>query len=194
MFQRSAICRTLDLARGRLTVEKSKSDAGTGRVADLSPSLLDELKLHRADAGFDGPDDFVFATRNGARRERSNIIRQILRPAIRAANKAREKAGLPLLPDGITNPTMRRTFCPLLYEAGASPSYVMSQMGRSSAALAFEVYAKKMERTRDTGERLDALLQARPKMTTWWRFASDDYHVRRDASIYKGMGSPSACQ
>ena len=35
----------------------------------------------------------------------------------------------------------------------------MSQMGHESSALALEVYAKVMERKRDTGERLDALIR-----------------------------------
>jgi hypothetical protein len=34
----------------------------------------------------------------------------------------------------------------------------MDQLGHTSAALALEVYAKKMERSRDTGRRMDALL------------------------------------
>ena len=121
--------------------------------------LLEELKLHRAKARHDGRDEYVFATRNGTRRERSNITRQILRPAIKAANKTRAAAGLPTIASGITNHTLRRTFASLLYEAGASPAYVMSQMGHTSSALALEVYAKKMERTRDTGERMDALIR-----------------------------------
>ena len=36
----------------------------------------------------------------------------------------------------------------------------MSQLGHTSAALALEVYAKKMERQRDTGARMDALIRA----------------------------------
>jgi integrase len=59
----------------------------------------------------------------------------------------------------VTNHSLRRTFASLLYEAGASPAYVMSQMGHTSSALALEVYAKKMERSRDTGARMDALLR-----------------------------------
>jgi integrase-like protein len=59
----------------------------------------------------------------------------------------------------VTNHTLRRTFASLLYEAGASPAYVMAQMGHSSSALALEVYARKMERQRDTGERMDALIR-----------------------------------
>jgi hypothetical protein len=34
----------------------------------------------------------------------------------------------------------------------------MSQMGHTSSALALEIYAKKMERSRDTGARMDALV------------------------------------
>lgn len=51
----------------------------------------------------------------------------------------------------MTNHTLG-TFSSLLCEAGASPAYV-SQMGHTSSALALEVYAKKMERHRDTGAR-----------------------------------------
>jgi integrase len=54
---------------------------------------------------------------------------------------------------------MRRTFASLLYESGASHAYVMAQMGHESAALALEVYSKVMERKRDTGERMDALVR-----------------------------------
>jgi hypothetical protein len=41
----------------------------------------------------------------------------------------------------------------------ASPAYVMAQMGHTSADLALEVYARKMERKRDTGQRMDALIR-----------------------------------
>lgn len=59
----------------------------------------------------------------------------------------------------MTNHSLRRTFCALLYEAGASPAYVMAQMGHSDASLALEIYTKVMERTRDTGARMDALVR-----------------------------------
>jgi len=35
----------------------------------------------------------------------------------------------------------------------------MSQMGHASSALALEVFARNMERSRDTGARMDALLR-----------------------------------
>ena len=46
-----------------------------------------------------------------------------------------------------------------MFEAGASPAYVMGQMGHTSSALALEVYSKMMSRERDTGVRLDALVR-----------------------------------
>jgi hypothetical protein len=47
----------------------------------------------------------------------------------------------------------------VLYEARATPAYVMSQMGHASASLALEIYTKVMERDRDTGAPMDALLR-----------------------------------
>jgi integrase len=161
--------RDVDLAGGKLRVVESKTDAGE-RTIDLSPGLLDELKLHRANARFTAPDDFVFATRNGTRRNRSNVTRQILEPAVTAASAALAAAGKPAVQDGVTNHTLRRTFASLLYEAEASPAYVMSQMGHTSSALALEVYAKVMERKRDTGERMDALIRG----ADWAAMGSND--------------------
>jgi integrase len=82
----------------------------------------------------------------------------VLATAITRANAKREKEGRgPIV--GVTNHSLRRTFASLLYEAGASPAYVMAAMGHTSSALALEVYARKMERQRDTGQRLDALIR-----------------------------------
>ena len=89
---------------------------------------------------------------------RANVGSRVLGGAIAAANAARARVGLPPLQEGVTNHTLRRTFASLLYEADASPAYVMSQMGHTSSALALEVYAKKMARSRDTGARMDALV------------------------------------
>lgn len=77
--------------------------------------------LHRSKALHD-PHAYVFATRNGAQRERSNIARQILRPANEAANMARVEAGLAPIVADVTNHSLRRTFANLLYEAGGSPA------------------------------------------------------------------------
>jgi integrase len=149
--------RAVDLARATLTVEESKTDAGEGRKIDLTPMLLDELKAHRAKHADMSGEDLVFATSTGRARDRHNVRARILLPALERANKQRAEAGQPTIVH-VTNHTLRRTFASLLYEAGAQPAQVMDQLGHTSAALALEVYAKKMERTRDTGKRMDALL------------------------------------
>jgi integrase len=149
--------RDVDLAGGTLRVADSKTEAGV-RVVEVSPLLRDELALHRADSAYTAPADFVFATSRGTERNRSNITRQILQPAIEKANIELAKAGRTPI-DGVTNHSLRRTFCALLYEAGATPAYVMAQMGHTDASLALEVYSKVMERERDTGVRMDALIR-----------------------------------
>jgi integrase len=127
-------------------------------VIDASPWLVEELVEHRMRSKFTSPTDLVFATRNRTRRQRSNISRQILAPAIEAADKKRAKEGRAPITK-VTNHSLRRTFCALLYEAGATPPSVMAQMGHTDAKLALEVYAKVMERKRDTGARMDALVR-----------------------------------
>jgi integrase len=149
--------RDCDLAGGKLRIEDAKTEAGQ-RVIDLSPMLLDELKLHRASAKYADPHDLVFATSRGNERNRSNITRQILQPIIERANADLAEDGRNPV-EGITNHSLRRTFCALLYEAGATPAYVMAQMGHTDAALALEIYSKVMERKRDTGARMDALVR-----------------------------------
>jgi integrase len=148
--------RDVDLVAGTLRVQDAKTDAGD-RVVDLSPMLRDELMEHAAASDY-GSQDLVFGTSNGTERNRSNVTRQILQPAIERANVALEAEGRNPV-EGATNHSLRRTFCALLYEAGATPAYVMAQMGHTDASLALEVYSKVMERKRDTGARMDALVR-----------------------------------
>lgn len=149
--------RDVDLASGRVHVAQSKTDAGR-RTVELSPDLLDELKMHRARSRWQEPEELVFPTRNGTRRDRHNVRSRVLLPVLGRANKAREQAELRPIAH-VTNHTLRRTFASLLYAAGASPAYVMGQMGHESAALALEVYAKMMARQSDTGAAMDELVR-----------------------------------
>ena len=148
--------RSVDLAAGRITVEESKTAAGEGRIIDLTPLLLAELKLHRAAHAGGGLDDLVFPTSNGRARSKDNSRGRLL-TILKRANIARAEAGLRPIAH-ITNHTMRRTFMSLMYEAGATPPEVMDQAGHVSAAMALEVYAKKLTRSRETGARMDALV------------------------------------
>lgn len=121
--------------------------------------LLDELKAHTADARLAGPSDLVFPTSKGTALHRANISNRLLAGAVERANERRAQDGRPPIA-GATNHTLRRTFASLLYEAGASPAYVMAQLGHASSALALDVYARKMDRDRATGARMDALIRA----------------------------------
>lgn len=149
--------RSVDLAAGKIAVEDSKTDAGS-RVVNVTPMLRDELALHRADLERTGPNDLVFGTSNGTERNRSNITRQILQPAIDRANVALTQAGKPRI-EGVTNHSLRRTFCALLFEAGKSPRYAMEQMGHTDAKLALEVYAKVIGEEQGACDALDSLIR-----------------------------------
>jgi integrase len=148
--------RAIDLARGKLTIEHSKTEAGEWRKIDMTPMLLEELKLHLASVGSPKPDDLVFPTSKGRARNKDNSRGRLL-TILGRANKARAKKGLPPVAH-VTNHTLRRTFASLLYEAGETPPYVMNQMGHKSAAMALEMYARRMKSQRETGAKVDALV------------------------------------
>ncbi len=95
--------RSLDLAGGTLTVEESKTEAGESRKIELTPLLLEELKLHRAENPHAGPEDLVFPTSKGRRRDRSNSRGHLL-TVLKRANKARSEKDLPPI---ATSPTTR---------------------------------------------------------------------------------------
>jgi integrase len=101
--------RSVDLPRGVLHVAESKTDAGVRQV-DLSPDLLDELKLHKAKAHPESDEALVFPTRNGTPLHRANVSNRILAKAIERANAERAKVDLPPIQEGVTNHSLRRTF------------------------------------------------------------------------------------
>ncbi len=135
----------------------AKTDAGR-RTVDLSPDLRDELAARKAAARNTADSDLVFFTKDGSQRDRNNVRVNVLAGAIKRANAKLAEAGKPPIV-GLTNHSLRRTFASLLYEAGASPAYVMGQMGHTSSALALEVYSKMMSRDRDAGARVDSLVR-----------------------------------
>jgi len=134
----------INLASYRLSVVRSKTDAGR-REVDLAPDLRDELVSHKASSASTGPNDFVFPTKRGTRRDRNTTRTRILYPAIDRTNALPTERGLPTIPDGsdarprVTFHSLRRTYASLLAEAGADSGYTMSQIGHKSARLTLEV-------------------------------------------------------
>ena len=85
--------RDVDLASGRVHVAQAKTSAGR-RSVNVSPDLLDELKAHKARSRWQEPEDLVFPTRTGTKRDRHNVRARVLLPVLGHANKVRETNGL----------------------------------------------------------------------------------------------------
>ena len=60
--------RDVDLPNGRISIVRSKTEAGI-REVQLLPLLRDELAAHRARSQPTGPDDLVFPMSNGRERD-----------------------------------------------------------------------------------------------------------------------------
>lgn len=132
--------RNVNLARGTLTIERSKTDAGV-RTVDLTPALREELALWLDTSRFKDPDDYVFPTRRGLVDCRQNVRRRLLIAAIAVANVELAKAKIdpigPVSPHGL-----RRTFATLRCAAGDDPVYIASQLGHEDPTFSLRVYAQ----------------------------------------------------
>jgi integrase len=104
------------------------------------------------------PDDFVFPTQRGTRRDRNTVRTRILYPAIERANAALIKTGRTPIPAGMTFHSLRRTYATLMAQAGVDQRYTMRQIGHRSAALTLEVYTDVSDRKHDGNARLGELL------------------------------------
>jgi integrase len=115
--------RDVSLADHRLSVADSKTPTGV-RESQLSPDLRDQLASHRELSAFNGPDDFVFPTRRGTRRDRNTVRTRILYPAIARANARLAQMGRPVISPDVTFHSLRHTYASLLVEEGADPGYL----------------------------------------------------------------------
>jgi integrase len=86
----------VDLGTGHLYVRKSKTPKGVRRIP-LAPALREELTLWRNSASYVSPSDFVVHTSTGHAHNPSNLRRDVLAPAFKAADV--ELAKLGILPD-----------------------------------------------------------------------------------------------
>jgi hypothetical protein len=118
--------RDIDLANGRISVGDSKTEAGI-RLVDILPALRDELTGHRHAAATARPDDLVFPTSSGSRRDKDNARERVIRPVVAAADELLARRGHGPLPDGVTAHKLRHTFASILYVRGEDPAYVMAQ-------------------------------------------------------------------
>ena len=150
--------RDVDLARGRISVNQSKTDAGVRRV-DLLLALRDELLAHKATARNTRPDDLVFCSDAGGARDKDTVRNRVLAPAIERATIRLEQRGEDPLPPRLTLHGLRHTFASLLVALGEDPRYVMSQLGHSDPAFTLRLYTHTMRRDDGERERLRALVE-----------------------------------
>jgi integrase len=149
----------LDFAHGVIHVRDAKTEAGVRQV-NMTPWLHDELLTYRASRADAELNEPAFPTHTGAQRDRRNINRKVIAPAVRAANALRAKRRQPPLPGSITAHTFRRTFITLMLEAGAPVPYVQAQVGHEDPTTTLEIYAQVLKRRdrRRHGEAFDALM------------------------------------
>jgi integrase len=149
--------RDVDLARGRIMVGASKTDAGI-REVDILPVLADELATHRHANSTAGADELTFPTSAGTRRDKDNARERVIRPVVRRADDLLEERRQQPLPEGVTAHKLRHTFASILFVRGVDPPTVMQQLGHTDAAFTLRVYAHAMRRNEDAKERLKALV------------------------------------
>lgn len=153
--------RDLDLANGRINVERDKTNAGM-REIDTLPLLREILTEHRAQKLREGlptgPDDPVLITATGRARDRYNLA-DIVAAVVRRANELQAQRGAQPLPLGITPHKLRHTFASILVAIKKDPTYVMNQVGHTDAGFTLRVYSHLMSRSEAERTKLKALVE-----------------------------------
>lgn len=150
--------RDVDLANGRLHVGRSKTQAGLREIKML-PILREFLADHKATAYRSGPDDLVFPTATGGRRDKDSLRDRVLAPVFKRANELLEERGRVPLPKGLTPHKLRHTFASVLIACGVDPISVMKQLGHTDPAFTLRTYAHMMSREPGERARLKALVK-----------------------------------
>jgi integrase len=148
--------RDIDLANGRILIGRSKTQAGLREITIL-PILRDVLAAHKARARAIDPDDIVFPSGRGKRRNSDNL-RHLLRDVFERADALLEKRGHVPLPKGLSAHKLRHTFASILIATGEDPISVMAQLGHTHPGFTLRVYSHPMNRNPGERERLKALM------------------------------------
>jgi integrase len=149
--------RDVDLLNERIFIGRSKTAAGLREIPML-PALRKVLVAHKARAYRTGPDDLVFPTGTGGRRDKDNLRSRVIAAALRRADQVLlERDHLPL-PLGITPHKLRHTFASILVAIGKDPRTVMEALGHTDPKFTLKVYTHMMARGDEERRRLKALV------------------------------------
>ena len=154
----------VNLATGVLTVQESKTAAGSGREVDIPGGLLDALKEHKAHSDRAGLCDPVFVTRpvkGRTNRQEAGNVRESLKGAIRRANEQLEQLGIEPISNRVSPHSLRRTYASLRGALRDDPVYIAEQLGHEDPTFTFRIYQRAVKRRdRLTGNYLAAFDQA----------------------------------
>jgi integrase len=158
----------VDLATGTMHVLDAKTAAGV-RSVDLTESLREELVLWRAESPFAEPGDFVLTTSRGSKHNPSNLRRDVLTPAIEAANVELGKKGILAIDERLGFHGLRRTYASLRCAVGDDVVYTSAQIGHEDPRFTLRCYAQATKRR----ERLSGPhLQAYDRALEWARMGT----------------------
>ena len=136
---------TLNLARGELTVGKSKTDAGV-RVIDLTPRFATKSAVWLDKQSSKQPTALVFPNKRGLPDNRHNVSgRRLFEPAIEKANKRLAELGIEQI-GKVTPHGLRRTYASLRCAAGDDPAFTSAQLGHEDAGFTLRVYTHAVKR------------------------------------------------
>jgi len=152
--------RDIDLANERIFVGRSKTQAGLREIL-MGPVLREILATHKARSPRNGPDDLVFSTGTGGRRNKDNLRARVLAPVLKRADRLLEERGQVPLPKGVTPHKLRHTFASILVACGEDPASVMAQLGHANPMFTLRVYTHLMRRDPAERERLKALVRGK---------------------------------
>ncbi len=130
----------VDLATGTLFVINAKTDAVV-RAIDLTEALREELVLWRAESSHVEAGDYVLAASTGRKPNPSNLRRDVLRPAVEAANAKLERDGIATIPTSLGFHGLRRTYASLRCTCGDDIAYTSSQLGHEDPRFTLKIYA-----------------------------------------------------
>jgi integrase len=121
--------------------------------------LRAELLAHRDRSPYTQPDDYVFPTLAGSRRDKDNLRNRVLAPVLAVANTRLIADGHPPLPAGLTPHKLRHTYASLLVACGEDPASVMAQLGHTDPKFTLRIYTHLMRRDSAERARLKKLVE-----------------------------------
>lgn len=150
------------LEHEKFSIRDSKTPDGV-REVDMTRTLCVLVAEYFEARGWPAGSEPAFPDANGRRRDKGQVNKQVLAPAVRLANERRAARGLGRLPR-VSAHVMRHTNITLGLEAGYPVQYVMEQVGHRHPTTTLKIYAKVLARRdrEQLHERFDLLIGGGP--------------------------------